>query len=71
MPLLSPGCLILPAKLYHQCRYLVLPVLLTACQFASTALITPPKTEKEKEEENATAQVRAQYLGLFRMLPLA
>lgn len=36
----------------------MLPVLLVACQYASTALITPPKTEKEKEEENATAQVR-------------
>lgn len=40
----------------------MLPVLLTACQFASTALITPPKTEKEKEEENATAQVRVRLL---------
>lgn len=40
------------------CRYLVLPVLLVACQYVSTAIITPKKDPKEKEEENATAQVR-------------
>jgi 60Kd inner membrane protein len=48
-----------PLCLLTHCRYLVLPVLLVACQFVSTALITPPKTEKEKEEENATTQVRS------------
>jgi hypothetical protein len=65
--LLSQGRPALPANLNRQRRYLVLPVLLTACQFASTALITPPKTEKEKEEENATAQVHGSILGLRRL----
>ena len=39
-------------------RYLVLPVLLVACQFVSTALITPPKDPNE--EKNPTAEVRSQ-----------
>ncbi len=41
----------------------MLPVLLVACQYVSTAIITPKKDPKEKEEENATAQVR--FWGFF------
>lgn len=37
--------------------YLVLPVLLVAFQFVSTAIISPPVQQEEEEKNNVTQQV--------------
>jgi len=46
-------------------RYLVLPVLLVIAQFISTAIITPPKTEEEKKDENPTVKLLVKALPLM------